>query len=64
MTGENRSTDGNTQEVIRYYNKTESKVGYDLVLGGTKHFGYYSRGDNSWAFRPAMRRMEERLADN
>src|SRR6266536_3092049 len=54
--------DDNVEEVIRYYNKTESRLGYDLVLGGTKHFGYYSKGDRPWDFRSALRRMEEKLA--
>jgi sterol 24-C-methyltransferase len=62
MRGEDNAPKSNTQEVIRYYNKTESRVGYNLVLGGTKHFGYYSHGDNPWAFKAAMRRMEEKLA--
>jgi cyclopropane fatty-acyl-phospholipid synthase-like methyltransferase len=52
------------EEVIRYYNKTESRVGYKLLLGGTKHFGYYAPGDNPWAFKRALRRMEEKLASS
>src|SRR6266536_498516 len=47
--------DDNVEEVIRYYNKTESRLGYALVLGGTKHFGYYSKGDRHWDFRSAVR---------
>lgn len=62
MTRADRDDTDNVEDVIRYYNKTESRVGYDLVLGGTKHFGYYSKGDNPWALRSALRRMEEKLA--
>ncbi len=62
MSRDGERDDDNVEEVIRYYNKTESRLGYDLVLGGTKHFGYYSKGDRPWDFRSALRRMEEKLA--
>lgn len=29
------------QKVIDYFSSLESKLGYDLILGGVKHFGYY-----------------------
>lgn len=48
-------------DVSRYYRTTESRLGYALILGGTKHFGYYEPGDNPWALRAAMRRMEDQL---
>jgi len=64
MANEDGNRKTNIREVIRYYNKTESKLGYSLVLGGTKHFGFYSPGDNPWAFKSAMRRMEEKLANS
>lgn len=48
-------------EVIRYYNKTESRLGYDLLLHGTKHFGYYEPGDRAWRLADSLRRMEDRL---
>ena len=50
------------REVSRYYRRAESRVGYSVLLGGTKHFGFYRRGDPAWRLRPAMRRMEEELA--
>jgi sterol 24-C-methyltransferase len=48
--------------VISYYNKTESRIGYDLFLRGGKHFGLYRPGDVPWNWQAAMRRMENKLA--
>jgi sterol 24-C-methyltransferase len=55
-----RSTD-NTSDVIRYYNRIGSKVGYELFLRGTKHFGLYRPGDWAWNWPAALRRMEDKL---
>lgn len=52
----------NSADVIRYYNKTESKVGYDVFLRGTKHFGLYRPGDSAWNSQAALLRMEDKLA--
>lgn len=47
-----------------YYNSLESRIGYRLVLGGTRHFGYYERGsDWPWPVGRALRRMEGKLFD-
>jgi sterol 24-C-methyltransferase len=48
--------------VSDYYHTLESRIGYELILGGTKHFGYYEEG-TLWPFpiSSALRRMEERL---
>ncbi|KAL2192791.1 S-adenosyl-L-methionine-dependent methyltransferase [Corynascus similis CBS 632.67] len=45
-----------------YYESIESRVGYRLVLGGTRHFGYYEAG-TYWPFPvgKALRRMEDKL---
>jgi len=53
---------GHLRAVSRYYHEPESRLGYSLILGGTKHFGYYRPGDASWRLRAAMRRMEDQLA--
>ena len=46
----------------RYYAAIESRVGYRLFLGGTRHFGYYEPG-TLWPFpiNGALRRMEDHL---
>lgn len=55
----------NRQAVIDYYNTGESrKILYNLLLHGTKHFGYYSQGDSRWQFDKAMRQMEAKLAES
>ena len=48
-----------------YYGAVESRVGYRLFLGGTRHFGYYKPG-TKWPFpiNAALRRMEEHLCDS
>ena len=51
----------NLQSVWRYYDHTESRVGYKYLLGGTKHFGWYAPGDRAWRFQRALRRMEDEL---
>ena len=45
-----------------YYTSWESRIGYRLFLGGTRHFGYYPP-DARWPFpiNPALRRMEDHL---
>lgn len=45
-----------------YYETLESRIGYRLVLGGTRHFGYYEEG-TYWPFPVgrALRAMEEKM---
>jgi sterol 24-C-methyltransferase len=51
----------NTGAVIHYFKMMESRLGYDLLLGGTKHFGLYCPGDSAWNWQAALRRMEDKL---
>lgn len=45
-----------------YYNSIESRLGYRLFLGGTRHFGYYfSENSWPWPINAALRRMEAKL---
>jgi sterol 24-C-methyltransferase len=50
--------------VQSYYASLESRLGYRLVLGGTRHFGYYEEG-TYWPFPvgKALRAMEDHLFD-
>jgi sterol 24-C-methyltransferase len=52
----------NLRKILRYYGCTESRIGYKLLLRGTKHFGWYERGQSKWRFCAALRRMEDVLA--
>ncbi|RDW80689.1 hypothetical protein BP5796_05387 [Coleophoma crateriformis] len=47
-----------------YYSSLESRIGYRLVLGGTRHFGYWEK-DTLWPFpiTRALRAMEDHLFD-
>ena len=46
-----------------YYMSLESRIGYYLFLGGTRHYGYYPSPGTYWPFplNSALRRMEDRL---
>ncbi|KAH6724239.1 S-adenosyl-L-methionine-dependent methyltransferase [Leptodontidium sp. MPI-SDFR-AT-0119] len=48
-----------------YYHALESRIGYRLVLGGTRHFGFYPPG-SWWPFPigKALMAMEDHLIDN
>jgi sterol 24-C-methyltransferase len=49
------------RRVVGYYHKPESRLSYRLLLGGTKHFGYYPQGSDGLSMATAMRRMEDKL---
>ena len=46
----------------KYYNSLESRIGYKLFLGDSRHFGYYKSG-TYWPFPidTALRAMEDRI---
>lgn len=50
------------QSLQSYYTSLESRIGYQLMLGGTRHFGYYE-SDTYWPFpiNGALRAMEDHL---
>lgn len=52
------------QPLQDYYAAFESRIGYRLVLGGTRHFGFYTPG-TYWPFPigKALRAMEDNLID-
>lgn len=48
----------------KYYASFESRIGYRLFLGGTRHFGFYDSAKSSpFSISRALRRMETRLYD-
>jgi sterol 24-C-methyltransferase len=51
----------NSKKVIRYYHTPGSRLGYRLILGGNKHFGYYPDKRNSISMREAMVNMQKQL---
>lgn len=57
------SPDRHLRNVWRYYDRTESRIGYKLLLGGTKHFGWYEPNESRWRLSKAMRQMEDVLGD-
>ncbi|KAH6998641.1 S-adenosyl-L-methionine-dependent methyltransferase [Ilyonectria sp. MPI-CAGE-AT-0026] len=55
----------NNPQLQSYYLSLESRIGYRLFLGGTRHFGYYEN-DTYWPFPigRALAAMEDKLADS
>ncbi|KAL2830428.1 S-adenosyl-L-methionine-dependent methyltransferase [Aspergillus pseudoustus] len=53
----------NNPQLQGYYHSLESRLGYRLVLGGTRHFGFYDH-DTWWPFPigRALRAMEDKVA--
>jgi sterol 24-C-methyltransferase len=51
------------RRLVGYYRKPESRLIYQLLLGGTKHFGYYPEGSRRLSMAAAMRLMEDRLGE-
>ena len=49
------------RQVVGYYRSPESRLAYRLLLGGTKHFGFYPEGAGRLSMTAAMRRMEDEL---
>ena len=56
--GQSPKIDWNSQ-LQKYYAAFESRIGYRLFLGGTRHFGYFKQ-NTRWPFpiNDALRRME------
>lgn len=54
----------NNPSLTSYYGSLESRIGYRLVLGGTRHFGYWDK-DTRWPFPVSgpLRKMEDKLFD-
>ena len=50
------------KKVISYFK--ESRLGYDLVLGGVKHFSYYPDGKNNLPEKKAQELMQDLLAES
>ena len=57
--------DDSLQRILRYYRSNESRIGYRVVLGGNRHFGYYEPGlrGHFRRFSTAQQAMEQLLID-
>lgn len=63
MTVRTKQSKDNTDAVSRYYAMADTKLGYEVFLRGTRHYGLYRTGDSAWNWSAALRRMEDKLAD-
>lgn len=50
------------QKVVDYFSTLESKLGYDFILGGVKHFGYYPFGKMDISENKAQILMMDQVA--
>ncbi|KAH8884941.1 S-adenosyl-L-methionine-dependent methyltransferase [Thozetella sp. PMI_491] len=64
MSSESEPLINHNPQLQSYYHSLESRIGYRLLLGGTRHFGYYEH-DTYWPFplSRALRAMEDKLAE-
>lgn len=49
------------EEIKDYYHTKESRWGYQLVLGGVKHFGYYPGENKKISMQRAMQNMMDKV---
>lgn len=54
----------NQQQVINYYTNLETKLGFDYVLRGSKHFGFYPIGKENIPEKEAQILLQDLVAEN
>jgi len=54
----------NQQKVIKYYTNPETKLGFDYVLWGSKHFGFYPNGKADISEKEAQILHQDLVAKN
>lgn len=50
-----------SQKVVKYFETWESRLGYDLITFGAKHFGYYPNGQPDISEKKAQELMQDLL---
>ena len=56
--------DANHQKVIKYYTNPETRLGFNWVLWGSKHFGFYPSGKADIAEKEAQVLLQDQVANN
>lgn len=54
----------NQQKVVKYYTNPETKLGFDHVLWGSKHFGFYPTGEVDITEKKAQILLQDLVAKN
>ena len=54
----------NQKKVIKYYTNPETKIGFDYVLWGSKHFGFYPTGKADITEKEAQVLHQDLVAQN
>src|SRR3990167_1650438 len=54
----------NQQKVVKYYTNPETKLGFDYVLWGSKHFGFYPTGKADITEKEAQILHQDLVAKN
>lgn len=59
---EGKSAKEKISAVRGYFERLGSRLGYDFLLGGAKHFGFYPKGKENISEREAQNLMHDLLA--
>lgn len=54
----------NQQKVVKYYSNPETKLGFDYILWGSKHFGFYPTGKKDITEKEAQILHQDLVAKN
>lgn len=52
------------EKVVKYYSNLGTKLGFDYILWGSKHFGYYPSGKADITEKAAQILLQELVAEN
>jgi sterol 24-C-methyltransferase len=56
--------DANQQKIVRYFSSLESRLGYDYLLWGSKHLGFYPDGNGNITEKEAQVFLQDLVAKN
>ena len=54
----------NQKKIVKYYTTPETKLGFDYVLSGSKHFGFYPKGKTGISEKKAQILLQDLVAKN
>ena len=54
----------NQKKVVKYYTNPETKLGFDYILWGSKHFGFYPTGKATISEKEAQILLQDLVAEN
>ena len=58
------NTNTNQKKIVKYYTNPETKLGFDYLLWGSKHFGFYPTGKVNISEKEAQTLYQDLVAKN